>query len=233
MARRLIALRHVAFEDLGLIEPVARADGWDITYRDATIDDMADPALQDADLLVVLGGPIGIYESALYPFLSGELGAIERRLKAARPVLGICLGAQAIAHVLGGRVYFGGTKEIGFGAVSLSEAGAASALAPLSQAGAQVLHWHGDTFDLPDGAVRLASNAIYPNQAFAVGAHVLATQFHIEADLEKLERWLVGHACELAKAEIDIVALRAAAEAQAASYARQAEQVFAPWLAAL
>lgn len=230
MRRRLIALRHVAFEDLGLIAPVAQAGGWDIAYRDATLDDMADPALQDADLLVVLGGPIGIYEGDLYPFLKGELAAIERRLKAERPLLGICLGAQAMAQVLGGRVYFGGTKEIGFGKVTVTDAGRASALAPLSEPDAEVLHWHGDTFDLPEGAMRLASNAVYPNQAFSVGAHALATQFHIEADPDTLERWLVGHACELAKAEIDIVALRAEAKAQAASYRRQAERVFARWL---
>ena len=101
MTRTAIALRHVAFEDLGLIEPLLTALGWSVSYRDATLDDLADPALQRADLVAVLGGPIGIYETGTYPFLKGELAAIETRLKTNKPTLGICLGAQAMAAVLG------------------------------------------------------------------------------------------------------------------------------------
>jgi len=228
MTRTAIALRHVAFEDLGLIEPLLTALGWSVSYRDATLDDLADPALQQADLVAVLGGPIGIYETETYPFLKGELAAIETRLKANKPTLGICLGAQAMAEVLGARVYFGGTKEIGFGRVSLTPEGAASALAPLADGA--VLHWHGDTFDLPHGATRLASNDIYPNQAFIYGTNALALQFHLEADPSKLERWLVGHAVELAKAGVDIPALRREAAERAPTYAAQAVAVFGRWL---
>jgi GMP synthase (glutamine-hydrolysing) len=230
MTRTAIALRHVAFEDLGLIEPLLTALGWSISYRDASLDDLADPALQQADLVAVLGGPIGIYEGDSYPFLKGELAAIERRLKANKPTLGICLGAQAMAQVLGARVAFGGTKEIGFGRVSLTPEGAASALAPLVDPHAAVLHWHGDTFDLPHGATRLAANETYPNQAFAYGPGALALQFHLEADPSKLERWLVGHAVELAKAGIDIPALRKDAAQRAPTYAAQAIAVFGRWL---
>ena len=228
MTRTAIALRHVAFEDLGLIEPLLTALGWNVRYRDAALDDLTDPALQQADLVAVLGGPVGIYETETYPFLKGELAAIEKRLKANKPTLGICLGAQAMAAVLGARVFFGGTKEIGFGRVSLTPQGAASALAPLADGA--VLHWHGDTFDLPEGAVRLASNEIYPNQAFAYGTNALALQFHLEADPNKLERWLVGHAAELAKAGSDIQALRREAAERAPTYAAQAVAVFGRWL---
>lgn len=226
-----IALRHVAFEDLGLIAPLLDALGWTVSYRDATLDDLSDPALQDADLLIVLGGPIGIYETATYPFVVAELAAIEKRLKAGKPTLGICLGAQAMAAVLGSRVYFGGSKEIGYGPVTLTEAGAASALKPLKDGA--VLHWHGDTFDLPDGAVRLASNANYLNQAFSFGTNALALQFHLEADPMAIERWLVGHTVELAKAEIDINALRKDAMARAPHYTAQAVAVFSNWLASI
>jgi GMP synthase (glutamine-hydrolysing) len=229
MPRTAVALRHVAFEDLGLFEPILAAAGWSVSYRDAPLDDLSDPALQQADLLAVLGGPIGIYETDVYPFLKGELGAIEKRLAAGKPTLGICLGAQAMAEVLGGRVYFGGTKEIGFGPITLTPEGEASVLAALKDG--VVLHWHGDTFDLPQGATRLASNENYPNQAFSFGANALALQFHLEADPMKLERWLVGHAVELAKAGIDIPALRKAAAVHAPVYAAQAVAVFSRWLA--
>jgi GMP synthase (glutamine-hydrolysing) len=228
--RTVIALRHVAFEDLGLIAPLLAAAGWTVSYRDAALDDLSDPALQEAGLLVVLGGPIGVYEGDIYPFLGPEIAAVEKRIRGGRPILGICLGAQAMAAALGARVYFGGTKEIGFGPVTLTEAGAKSALAPLAAPEAAVLHWHGDTFDLPQGAVRLASNDIYPNQAFSFGSNALALQFHLEADPRRLERWLVGHAVELAKAGIDIPALRAGTAGRATHYASQAAAVFGRWL---
>jgi GMP synthase (glutamine-hydrolysing) len=228
--RTVIALRHVAFEDLGLIAPLLAAAGWTIATRDAALDDLTDSALQEAGLLVVLGGPIGVYEGGIYPFLGPEIAAVEKRLRAGRPILGICLGAQVMAAALGARVYFGGTKEIGFGRVTLTGAGAKSALVPLAAAEAAVLHWHGDTFDLPEGAVRLASNDVYPNQAFAYGAKALALQFHLEAEPHKLERWFVGHAVELAKAGIDIAALRAEAARRAAAYTSQAAAVFERWL---
>jgi GMP synthase (glutamine-hydrolysing) len=230
MPRTAIALRHVAFEDLGLIEPMLIALGWRVEYRDATLDDLTDPAFQTVDLLAVLGGPVGVYESDIYPFLAPETAMVEQRLAAGKPVLGICLGAQLMAQALGARVYFGGVKEIGFGAVTLSEAGKSSVLAPLADPHAAVLHWHGDTFDLPPGAVRLASNGNYPNQAFALGAGALALQFHLEADLAKLERWLVGHAAELAKAGTDIPALRREAVQRAPLYAAQGLAVFGRWL---
>lgn len=228
MPRTAIAVRHVAFEDLGLIASLLAALGWNVSYRDATLDDLGDPALQQADLLVVLGGPIGIYEGDIYPFLKGELAAIERRLAAGKPILGVCLGAQAMAQVLGARVYFGGTKEIGFGRVTLTPEGAASALSPLDDG--IVLHWHGDTFNLPKGATRLASSEIYPNQAFSFGVNALALQFHLEADPDTFERWLVGHAVELAKAGIDIPALRCEAAVRAPTYAAQGVAVFGKWL---
>jgi len=231
--RTVIALCHVAFEDLGLMAPLLAAAGWTITYRDAALDDLAGRQLQEAGLLVVLGGPIGVYEGDIYPFLRPEIAAVEQRLRAGKPILGICLGAQVMAAALGARVYFGGSKEIGFGPVTLTEAGAVSALAPLAAPDAAVLHWHGDTFDLPQDAVRLASNETYPNQAFAYGANALALQFHLEADPHKLERWFVGHAVELAKAGIDIPALRAEAARRAAAYTRQAAAVFGRWLEAI
>jgi GMP synthase (glutamine-hydrolysing) len=232
--RNVVALRHVAFEDLGLLAPLLRSRGWDITLLDVPSADLTDAkvvaSIEQADLLVVLGGPIGVGDAEAYPFLTPELRLIERRLTQDQPLLGICLGSQLMASALGSRVYPGGTKEIGWGHLQLTDAGMASCLAPLADPDAMVLHWHGDTFDLPDGATRLASSPLYENQAFAYGRNALALQFHIEADPARLEEWYVGHTAELGAAGISVKALRAATAQVASRVGVQAERIFDRWL---
>jgi GMP synthase (glutamine-hydrolysing) len=225
-----VALRHVAFEDLGLLATQLDARGFAYSYREAPIDDLADPTIERADLLIVLGGPVGAYETADHPFLTEEIALVARRLAAHRPTLGICLGAQLMAAALGARVYPGGIKAIGWGPVTPTAEGLASALAPLAEPTAEVLHWHGDTFDLPDGAVRLAADRDYPNQAFAHGPAALALQFHLEVDPDRLGAWFVGHTVELAAAGVSIPALRAASLARSATARARAARIFGDWL---
>ncbi|WP_420346732.1 glutamine amidotransferase [Pelagibius sp.] len=230
MTKRALAIRHVHFEDLGSFRPALETLGYRIGYREAGLDSFADPALMDADLLVVLGGPIGACEEASYPFLSDEIAVIERRLAARRPTIGICLGAQLMARALGARVYPGGVKEIGYGRLTYTLEGE-QVLAPVAEAGAAVLHWHGDTFDLPAGAVRLASNAHYENQAFALGDFALATQFHIEATAAGLERWFIGHTLEIATTPgVDVPALRAQAAQEGPALEAAAGETLKQWL---
>jgi GMP synthase (glutamine-hydrolysing) len=228
--RSAVALRHVAFEDLGLLAPVMEREGWDVSFCEAAVDDLRHDSIRNANLLVILGGPIGVYEADAYPFLTSEIALIEHRLSHGLPTLGICLGSQLMAKALGSRVFAGPVKEIGWGRVELTSEGASSCLSPLAEAGSAVLHWHGDTFDLPAGAQRLASNAHYENQAFAYGRNALALQFHLEADPRQLEEWYVGHTVELAAAKIPVAELRAATAKLAHGLADRADRVFTRWL---
>jgi len=226
-------IRHVSFEDLGVLAPVLAARGIDVRYWDAGVDDLEAIARQEPDLLIVLGGPIGVYDEPLYPFLAGEIALIERRLRAGAPIIGICLGAQLIAKAAGARVYPGNQKEIGFSPLTLTPAGAASCLSALNATGGTVLHWHGDTFDLSAGATLLASTPITPNQAFSLGASVLALQFHMEAEPRGLERWLIGHTGEIAQAGLDVRSLRAEIAQHGTAVAAAGAVAFNRWLDAV
>ena len=228
--RRAIVLRHVAFEDLGLLAPALARAGWHYDILDAATADLTQPKVVDADLLIVLGGPIGVGDVRDYPFLVQEIALLEKRLANDRATLGICLGSQLMAAALGARVYAGTVKEIGWAPLQLTDDGRASCLAPLAEPGATVLHWHGDTFDMPAGATRLAGTPAYANQAFAVGNNALALQFHVEADPARLEEWYVGHTVELGAAKISIPALRTATAQIAARIPAQAQRIFDRWL---
>ena len=127
-----LALRHVHFEDLGTLEPLLRERGFEPRYLDPCVDDLAAVDAAAPELLVVLGGPIGAFDEAIHPFLAAELRLIERRLASGRPLLGICLGAQLIARLLGANVAPMGYKEIGFSELTLTDEGRHSALAPLA-----------------------------------------------------------------------------------------------------
>ncbi len=226
-----VAIRHVPFEDLGSFEDVLAGRGYETEYVDVIADDVAalDPA--GPDLLVVLGGPIGVYESDTYPFLKDELKLLESRLRADRPTLGICLGAQLLAHALGARVYPGGRKEIGWSPLRLTQAGRAACTRHLDGEITAVLHWHGDTFDLPDGAVRLASSDLYENQAFSWGRRTIAFQFHPEVTLMQLERWFIGHACEIAStADTAVEQLRSESAHWTPALATQGRKCLEEWL---
>jgi GMP synthase (glutamine-hydrolysing) len=227
--KHAVAIRHVAFEDLGNLAGVLRERGFEITYRDAGLHDLNEVDALAPDLVVVLGGPIGAHEEDAYPFLADEMRLLERRLQADSPTIGICLGAQLMARALGARVHAAAEREIGWGLLALSPAGLSSPIAHLM--GTPVLHWHGDTFDCPVGATHLASTAITVNQAFSWRRRCLALQFHAEVALRGFERWLIGHACEINTTPgCSVARLRQDAERYAPALGLQARKFWASWL---
>jgi GMP synthase (glutamine-hydrolysing) len=223
-------IRFVHFEDLGTLQGALATRGYDVKYVEAVGGEVGAMDPLASDLLICLGGPIGAYEEHSYPILKPILKAVERRIAAGRPLLGICLGSQIIARALGARVYPGGWKEIGWSPLRLTRNGRAGFMRHIGPECTRVLHWHGDTFDLPDQAVLLASSEIYANQAFAFG-NVLALQFHAEVTSAGLERWYVGHACEIASTpRLEVAALRAEARLFAPALEASAAGFFSEWL---
>lgn len=228
--KRCAVVQHVAFEDLGTFEDPIRNTGYEIEYLQAGVDDIS--SVTAADLAVILGGPIGVYESEAYPFLPKEIETIANRLSSRRRTLGICLGAQLIAAAAGAKVYPGGAgKEIGWGPVTLTQAGRDGALRHLEGDDGIVVHWHGDTFELPEGAVLLASSASYRNQAFALGDHTLALQFHPEVETIRFERWLIGHTLEISSVDgISPATLRDDAARSGDGLRRRGQRFIESWL---
>lgn len=221
---RCVAVRHVAFEDLGVWEAEIAAHGYEVTYVDAGVDDLA--PMRDAALVVVLGGPVGVADAESYPVLELEAALLRERIGAGLPTLGVCLGAQLIAYALGGSVA-PGVPEIGWGAVEIPSAGQGTALRHLE--GAPVLHWHGDAITPPTGASVLASTPATPCQAFAAGS-AMGVQFHPEVDGERIEQWLVGHSVELAARGVDVAALRERTAALADDAAVAGIMMIRAWL---
>ncbi|OGW39336.1 MAG: hypothetical protein A2010_04220 [Nitrospirae bacterium GWD2_57_9] len=189
----VLIIKNIASEGPGTIEGHLQAE--QIPY--SIVDLSREEPVQDLNSfshMVVMGGPMAVYEMHLHPWLREEARLIELAIKSSKHVLGICLGAQMIAHVLGAKVYAGGKKEIGWYDVHLTAEGmkdqVMSTLSVNGSSRAEVFQWHGDTFDLPAGAVLLASSDLFPNQAFRYSDRVYALQFHIEVTPAIVLDWL-------------------------------------------
>lgn len=230
-----LILSHIAFEDVGTLGPVLKTAGFTHTQLDAKTADWANMDPQGPDLVVVLGGPMGVYEQERYPYLAQEMRYLRLRLLAQRPVLGICLGAQLLAAARGAAVYPGQHgKEIGWSALKpVAGVEPPTWLLPLLAPGVEVLHWHGDTFDLPEGSRYLAASIQYPHQIFAWGDYALGLQCHPEVTAEGLEAWYQGHADELAAAGVEVTALRQASQRQAPILREAAKAFWLGWLQAV
>ncbi|GAA6212050.1 glutamine amidotransferase [Hyphomicrobiales bacterium 4NK60-0047b] len=225
-----IAVRHLQFEGLGVFEePVAKA-GYEIQYIDAPVEKL--DRAYEADLLFILGGPCGVYEDELYPYIKDELALAKHRIDHQLSMVGVCLGAQIIAAAAGAKVYPGPNgKEIGWGPISLTEGGRNGPLSPLLLREARMFHWHGDTFDLPKGATLLASSELYENQIYSLGNNILGFQSHPELDPQNIEHWLIGHACELAHTpQVDLLQIRADTKRYGDSLRANGVEALSNWL---
>jgi GMP synthase-like glutamine amidotransferase len=180
--------QHAAFEDLGCIAPWLAARGAQVTCTDFQAGQA--PPRAEFDWLIVMGGPMNVYEYEKYPWLAAEREAIRAALDAGRRVLGICLGAQLVADVLGGQVARNAQPEIGWFPVRLTAAGRSSKIFGDGPAEFPAFHWHGDTFAIPPGYEGLASSEACANQAFASrDGRVVAIQFHLEVTAANARIW--------------------------------------------
>lgn len=232
MSRRALIVRHIAHEELAGFRAPVESAGYAVDYLDPGTTAFAAADFVAPDLLILMGGPMGVYETDAHPWLADELGRLAARIAAGRPTLGVCLGSQMIAAAMGARVYAGPVKEVGFAPVALSEAGAASPLRHLEQV--PMLHWHGDTFDLPEGAELLAATRAYPHQAFRRGGWLLALQFHPEMGAAgDFAGWLDGSDAYLAEAGTNAGAVRRDYDTLGSRAVAAGQAMLAEWLAGL
>jgi GMP synthase (glutamine-hydrolysing) len=183
---RALVLEHAEHEGAGLLGD-ALSDGDFTILRRRAWRGEALPA-GDFDAVIAMGGPMSAWDDAAHPWLAEEAALLASSVRAGIATLGVCLGAQLMARGLGARVYAGSGPEMGLGPIALTDEGRRDPLlAPFDRKG--VLHWHGDTFELPAGAVWLASTERFAHQAFRVGARAYALQFHVECGAEMRREW--------------------------------------------
>ena len=223
-----LIIRHVPAEGIaGFREPVEAA-GYEIDRID--VSDPRFPALdlREPDLLIMMGGPMGVYEQEQFPWIKCQQLRLAVRLELDRPTLGVCFGAQLMAAALGARVYRGPRKEIGFHPLTIAH----PALRRLE--GIPVLHWHGDTFDLPQGCELLASTPLYSQQGFRRGPNILALQFHAEMGLdERFHVWTEAWPDDVAAGGTSVDRLREEHERLGPQAVAAGRAMIAEWLGGL
>lgn len=215
----------------GFRAPIEAA-GFEVDRVDVTDPGFPQIDIVAPDLVVMMGGPMGVYETDRHPWIACQVRRLGERLAADRPTLGVCLGAQMMAAALGARVYPGGRQEVGFAPVTLNAPGASSPLRHLAEL--PMLHWHGDTFDLPEGAELLASTDLYAHQAFRRGPNILALQFHAEMGEDpRFHSWLEKWPDAIAAVGSSADELRAHHDAHGPNAVAAGRQMIAEWLTGL
>lgn len=213
---RVHIIQHVAFEGPGAITEWAREREYSTSVTEQFRRGML-PAVGDFDFLVIMGGPMSANDGAQFDWLAGEKQLIAEALGEEKAILGVCLGAQLLAQALGAQVYPNRDKEIGWFPVHLTLEAERSRLFSGLPARMTVLHWHGETFDLPRGAILLAESKLCRNQAFELDGRVLGLQFHLEVQPQGLERLIENSAADLTRAP----AVQTAAEIRALAHLAQ------------
>ncbi|MDF8332648.1 glutamine amidotransferase [Novosphingobium cyanobacteriorum] len=222
-----LIIRHVPHEGVaGYRQPIEDA-GYHVDRIDVTDPEFASLDLCRHDLLIMMGGPMGIYEHEDHPWIRCQMRRLARRLEADRPTLGVCFGAQMVAAALGAEVYPGPAKEVGFHPVTVHDTEG-----PLRHVeGVPVLHWHGDTFTRPEGVELLASSDLYEHQAFRRGRNLLALQFHAEMGEDpRFDAWIEQSPGDVAAVGHTPDTLRAAHEAHGPRAVAAGRAMISEWL---
>jgi GMP synthase (glutamine-hydrolysing) len=226
-------LQHIRCEPPGIFADVLRELG--IAIQTVELDEGEElPDFRDLDLVLAMGGPMGVYDEAEHPWLAAEKKWIAAAIRSGVPYLGVCLGAQLLAASLGAEVCTGEAPEVGVLPVVLTAAGRADPVVSVLGAEFPALQWHGDTFGIPAGAVRLCQSAAYPNQAFQFGEAAYAVQFHVEVTNHMLAEWrhVPTYAAAAARAlgPSGFDTLATAFQDAHASMAESAARLFTGWL---
>ena len=204
--KKVAVLKNVCFEGPGSFKEILEGMGYKVLEFSCFKGNFPEP--KDFCAVLIMGGPMGVYEAKDYPFLEEEISLIRMFYEQDKKILGVCLGAQLIAKAFGGEVYKGEWgKEIGWFYIYPQDK-----LEYLFYDKFLAFHWHGDTFDLPEGAVRMASSVKYKNQAFRIGTQVVGLQFHLEVTKEDIEKWIEAYKEELAEEKINPDSVRGTEE---------------------
>jgi GMP synthase (glutamine-hydrolysing) len=228
---KTLILCHKTQRDSGAFRTILQERGADVEIRLAFDEGVADLDPLEHDLTIFMGGPMGVYQADIFPYLKEEIAYLEKRLEADKAYLGICLGGQLMAKAMGAEVYPGGNgKEIGWHSITVNEEGMKTPLKHLDVANTPMMQWHGDTFDLPKEATRLASSGMYENQAISYGKKALGLQCHPEVTASNIELWLATGCKELEQVHLDVPALRATTLENLETLNAQRTKFFNEWL---
>ncbi|WP_159869709.1 glutamine amidotransferase [Novosphingobium sp. 9U] len=227
-----LIIRHVPYEGVAAYREPIEAAGYHVDRIDVSDPVFATLDLTQHDLLIMMGGPMGVYETEAHPWIAIQIERLAQRLEADRPTLGVCLGAQMIAAAMGATVYPGPAKEVGFHPVRVHDHALTSPLRHVVDV--PVLHWHGDTFTLPEGVELLASSHVYEHQAFRRGSNILALQFHAEMGLDpRFNDWIEQWPGCIVEAGQDEASMRAAHDRLGPAAVAAGQAMIAEWLEGL
>lgn len=229
---KVTVFRHTISHGVGTFGHALERTGCRYHYVDTFHEDISCFNALEPDLLIVMGGAPGAYQDDLYPFLRQEMDILEQRLARDLPTLGVCLGAQMMARVLGADVYPGTNgKEKGWFPIRVTEEGMNTPVRHLDQSLTMMAQWHGDTFDLPEGAVLLATGDLYENQIYSWGKNALGLQCHSEATPHIIKSWFVSSVADVMEGHINLPQLREETDRYISALMTQTDKFMSEWLA--
>jgi GMP synthase (glutamine-hydrolysing) len=230
---QVLVFQHARSEGLGTIEGALRGSGHSFKYLRTFEGESVPKNADNLRGLVIMGGPMGVYEHAKYPFLKDEMKLIESFLKEGKPILGVCLGSQLLAAALGAEVKKGPRKEIGWYLVHLNASAAEDRLFEDQPSSFTAYHWHGDVFNLPADAVPLASSDLTALQAFRHGENVYGFLFHMEVTQEQIQTMLQEFSEEIEQEKLDGPGILSSSSAYFPPMREIGNAIFGRWAAAL